>query len=202
MLSRRSLLGSSILIAIDDPPPRPPSNHHHHHHRARCAKVRIISDGQPLAGQFGAFARADNPASLPVGYLLPFAGRVVADGRHAFELELGAWQQSEVVIDPDPRCSGTYVNDAFGPDRAARRRAQQGRSSAARQNVGFHMARDHSGFPHAFWRVLRPIPPGVQLLGDYGEEYWSEGDQPRGSQPLVDTEVRHMLTQPPSHQET
>ena len=158
--------------------------------------MRIISDGQPLAGQFGAFARADNPASLPAGYLLPFAGRVVADGRHAFELELGAWQQSEVVIDPDLRCSGTYVNDAFGSDSAARRRAQQGRSSATPQNVRFFMVRDHAGFPHAFWKVLRPIPPGAQLLGDYGDGYWAEGGQHGDTQPLVDAEACRTLHSP------
>jgi hypothetical protein len=37
-------------------------------------------------GQLGAFARADNPAPLPVGYLVPLAGRIVADGRYAFEV--------------------------------------------------------------------------------------------------------------------
>ena len=49
-------------------------------------EVRIIPDGQFLAGQFGAFARRDNRAPLPPGYLLPFAGDVVAEGRRSFEV--------------------------------------------------------------------------------------------------------------------
>ena len=48
-------------------------------------EVRIITSG-PLAGQFGAFARADLAAPLPPGYMLPFAGAVVAVGRRAFEV--------------------------------------------------------------------------------------------------------------------
>ena len=59
-------------------------------HARGCAshaahEVRIIASG-PLAGQFGAFARADLAAPLPPGYMLPFAGAVVAVGRRAFEV--------------------------------------------------------------------------------------------------------------------
>ena len=43
-------------------------------------------------------------AFLPrqAGFLLPFVGRVVADGRHAFEMLVGAWRDADVVVDPDP----------------------------------------------------------------------------------------------------
>ena len=46
--------------------------------------------------QFGVFARDGSP--LPVGYLLPFNGRVVGDvdGRGAFEFSLGQWRDAEV----------------------------------------------------------------------------------------------------------
>ena len=89
------------------------------------AQVRIIPDGQALAGQFGAFARADNPGPLPAGHLLPFVGRIVeaGDGRDAFELELGRWRGKTVVLDPDPRCAGT-LHEWF-----MRRRARQCRDA-------------------------------------------------------------------------
>ena len=132
---------------------------------ATNAQVRIIPDGQALAGQFGAFARRDNAAPLPEGYLLPFVGRIVEDGgRDAFELELGQWRGKDVVLDPDSRCAGTYVNDAFGPDRAARAAASAGSSRPPEpQNVEFFFLKGLAGFPHAFWRVIRPIVPGTQV---------------------------------------
>ena len=154
-------------------------------------EARIIPDGQFLAGQFGAFARADNAAPLPPGHCVPFVGRVVAKGRNAFELQLGEWRGAAVVIDPDPRAACTYVNDAYGPDQAARRRrAQSGPGS--QQNVEFVLVRDRAHFPHAFWRVVVPILPGAQLLGDYGAAYWADGGP--GTRPLVDSEVTSSQT--------
>jgi hypothetical protein len=137
------------------------------------------------------FAPAGNPTPLPAGYLLPLAGRIVADGRHAFEVSLGAWRGTEVVLDPDPRAAATYVNDAFGSDSEARRRAWRGRARppAAPQNVRFFTLYDRAGFPHAFWQVIRPIPPGAELLGDYGDGYWREGIAQQGAVPLVGAEV-------------
>ena len=62
-------------------------------------EVLIIEHG-PLAGQFGAFARLDNPAPLPVGYCLPYCGDVVPDGiaRRGYELHLPRYGQFPVRI--------------------------------------------------------------------------------------------------------
>ena len=73
-----------------------------------------------------------------------------------------------MVVDPDPRCAATYVNDAIGPDRSPEAK----RELRAKQNVAFRALRDGAGLPHAFWQVLQPIEPGEPLLGDYGDGYW------------------------------
>ena len=114
------------------------------------------------------------------------------------KLALGAWRGEQIITKPDARCVGTYVNGAFGPDQAARRaprhaHARSGPPSAP-QNVPFIVVQDDSGFPHAFWKDLRPIAPGAQLLGDYGASYWAGGDGPEEDgaasvRSLVNTEV-------------
>ena len=92
-------------------------------------------------------------------------------------------RREQVVVDPDPRCAGTYVNDAFGPDQTARESASEGGHSG--QNVEFVRKDDLAGFPHAFWRVLRPVAPGAQLLGDYGADYWRSAAEGRHAAGLV-----------------
>ena len=111
------------------------------------------------------------------------------------ELALGAWRGEQVIINPDARCAGTYVNDAFGPNQAARRRARaRSGPPSAPQNVSFIVVQDDSGFPYAFWKVLHPIAPGAQLLGDYSASYWAGDDGPEedgaaSARSLVNTEV-------------
>lgn len=57
----------------------------------------------------------------------------------------------------------------------------------------FVVLRDRGDFPHAFWKVVRPVAPGTQLLGDYGESYWAGDSGPEertaSARSLVTTEV-------------
>ena len=54
-----------------------------------------------------------------------------------------------LIIDPSPRCAGTFVNDVFGPDRPSAAKAPL----RSEQNVKFRALVDGAGFPHAFWQV-------------------------------------------------
>ena len=95
------------------------------------------------------------------------------------------------MIDPDPRCAATFVNDAFGPnrDRAAKI------ANKAKQNVKFCILHDRSGFPHVFWRVVRFIPAGGTLWGDYGDAYWNsdETNEEDTEDPIYSALLRRML---------
>ena len=129
----------------------------------KLVAVRIVtaSDaGNPLTGQFEAYARQD----LPPGTLVPFAGKVVKNGRVGYEFALTG---TEFVLDPDPRCAAAYVNDFAGPDR--KNKAQK----KSTMNVRFEEIHDGSKFPHVFWRVMGcTVPAGATLWGDYGDSYW------------------------------
>ena len=85
--------------------------------------------------------------------------------------QLGKWRGLPLIIDPNPCCAATYVNDVFGPDRSHDAKARL----RPQQNVKFRILADGSGFPHAFWEVISPIPPGQLLLGDYGDSFWAAG---------------------------
>ena len=116
-----------------------------------------------LVGQLGARARRDLRKNL----LIPLAGRVGTDGRDGYCFNLN--DEGTRVLDPDPRCAATYVNDAFGP----RRDSASKRALRASMNVSFVLLHDRDGLPHVFWRTQKPIRRGEWLLGDYGDAFWS-----------------------------
>ena len=78
------------------------------------------------------------------------------------------------------------MNDAFGPSRVR---------VAKKQNVEFEILNDNSGFPHVFWRCIRPIPAGGTLWGDYGNEYWNseETNDEDEEDPIYSALLRRML---------
>ena len=80
------------------------------------------------------------------------------------------------------RCAATFVNDAFGPDRASR--------PGQRQNVKFVCLKDGSGFPHIFWKCIRAVPKGGALWGDYGDDFW---EHKQDDDPIFAAMLRRML---------
>ena len=73
----------------------------------------------------------------------------------------------------------------FGPTRD--------RSRHALQNVKFVKLLDNAGFPHIFWRCIRPIPAGEALWGDYEDEYWAS-DSAAESDPIYSALMRRLLS--------
>ena len=72
----------------------------------------------------------------------------------------------------------------FGPTRD--------RSRHALQNVKFVKLLDNAGFPHIFWRCIRPIPEGEALWGDYDDDYW-KSDTAAESEPILSAMMRRLL---------
>ena len=66
---------------------------------------------------------------------------------------------------------------------------------AKKQNVEFEILNDNSGFPHVFWRCIRPIPAGGTLWGDYGNAYWNseKTNDDDEEDPIYSALLRRML---------
>ena len=50
---------------------------------------------------------------------------------------------------------------------------------------------DASGFPHVFWKCIRPVAAGATLWGDYGPEYNWQAETP--CTPMLCAMMRRML---------
>ena len=109
---------------------------------------------------FGCFARV----GLEVGERIPFPGRVSADEegleRLNFCVDLGRQRKGHhFLVSPYDSVAAGYVNDA--------------RFSGNENNVEFLIEPQGRGKPaRVYWRVLRPIAEGEELLGSYGAAYW------------------------------
>ena len=61
------------------------------------------------------------------------------------------------------------------------------------RNVKFVVLSDGSGFPHVFWKCIRPIRAGATIWGDYGDDYWMGHDAGVPARGLVSVMMRRLL---------
>ena len=70
------------------------------------------------------------------------------------------------VLSPSSRCAAGSVNDYLGPDRSAVSKS----AGAGRQNVKFKRCGAAGDAPPSLcWVVIKEVPEGGTILGDYGE---------------------------------
>ena len=118
---------------------------------------------------FGCFARV----GLEVGDRIPCPGFVSAheEGleRRNYCVDLGQRKGHRFSVSPYDSVAAGYANDARFSDRE--------------NNVQFLSEPQGRGKPvRVYWRVLRPIAEGEELLGSYGAAYWEHWTGASGEQ--------------------